>query len=410
VIGVLDEFIRCDFDGDGVAELRRVIRAGDTILFNEAVDDNAFALLCPCPMPHKVYGRSTADQAVEGQKVRSAILRQTLDNLYKTNNPRPIVADNAINEATMDDLGDSSPGAVIRTKTIGQLDWATVPFTAGHSFNMLEFVALGVEEQTGVQRKGNGFNAEALRKNWPATATQAAIDENSRNERAEMVARIFAETGVKRLFKLVLKLLVAHQPQARLIRLRGQWVGIDPRGWNPDMDLTISVGLGVGNKSELLGQADDVLASMAALQATPYAWLVDAKKVHAALKRKFVAAGIRNVDDYLVDPARAEPPAPQKSAEEMRVEAEMEACEAELRLKQAEAAARIELERTKAAAQAELERLRAQFEAELAERKAAREFELAKMRLGREGQGEATPRQADEAALDENRPGGKLDE
>jgi hypothetical protein len=97
-------------------------------------------------------------------------------------------------------------------------------------------MAQKTEERTGFQRKGNGFNAEALKKNSPDTATEAAIDENSRNERAEMIARIFAETGVKRLFKLILKLLVAHQPKERMIRLRNKWVPIDPRGWSPDMD------------------------------------------------------------------------------------------------------------------------------------------------------------------------------
>ena len=92
-IAVLDEYVRCDFDGDGVAELRRVIRVGDTILFNETYDGDGapFALLCPCPMPHKVYGRGVADQSIEGQKVTTALWRGALDNLYKTNNPRPEV-------------------------------------------------------------------------------------------------------------------------------------------------------------------------------------------------------------------------------------------------------------------------------------------------------------------------------
>ena len=400
IIAVLDEFVRCDYDGDGLAELRRVIRVGDVILFNEvqeAQDGAPFALLCPCPMPHKVYGRGLADQAMEGQKVATAVLRQTLDNLYKTNNPRPVVPDTAVGDSTFDDLGDSSPGAVIRTRAPAQLDWAVVPFTAASSFPMLEYIARDIEERTGIQRKGQGFNAEALKKNSPDTATQAAIDENSRNERAELVARIFAETGVKRLFKLVLRLLVRHQPRARIVRLRNAWVPIDPSGWNAEMDLSITVGLGVGSRMEQIGQANDVLRTMAELQQTPYAWLVDAAKVHKALKRKFAAAGIKNVDDYLVDPARAPaPPQPRQAGADPAVQLKA----AELQGRQQEAALKLQLMREEAGAKLQLEREKAAAEIALARERMAAEVALERERMRmKEG----------EAKLDEARPGGELD-
>ncbi len=427
IIGVLDEFVRCDYDGDGVSELRRVIRVDDTILFNEKVDDNAFALLCPCPMPHKVYGRSTADQALEGQKVRSAILRQTLDNLYKSNNPRPIISDGALNEATMDDLGDSSPGAAIRVKAGGQglLDWMAVPFTAGQSFNMLEYVAQNIEEQTGVQRKGNGFNAEALRKNSPDTATQAAIDENSRNERAEMIARIFAETGMKRLFRLILRLLVENQPRARMVRLRNQWIEMDPRNWSPDMDLMISVGLGVGNKSEQVMQADSVLQTMAELEQTQYAYLTSAENVHAAVKRKYTAAGIKNVDDYIGDPAKVQPPPQQPDPAVAEAQAKMQLEAAKIQAQQQKDAATIQLEQAKAAAQVQIEQAKAQanvqieasrlqldqakadFEARLALQESQQQYELERIKLdhAREMHSEKVQAQSE---MSKERPGGKL--
>ena len=400
-IAVLDEYVRCDYDGDGVSELRRVIRVGDTILFNEALDESdgsgvPFALLCPCPMPHKVYGRALADLAVEGQKVSTAVLRQTLDNLYKTNNPRPVVPDTALNESTMDDLGDSSPGAAIRVKAPAQLDWAIVPFSADKSFSMLEYIQQQTEERTGIQRKGNGLNPETLKKNSPDTATQAAIDENSRNERAEMIARIFAETGVKRLFRLVLALLRRHQPRARVIRLRNQWVPMDPSAWSAEMDVGISVGLGVGNKAEQIMQAEEVLQTMAQLQQSPYAWLVDAKKVHAALKRKLVATGIRNVDDFLVDPAMAAPPAPQPAQPDPQFQLKA----AELQARQQENALKLQLMREEAAAKLQLEREKAAAEIALARERMAAEISLERERL-RVGAGGGD--------LEETRPGGELD-
>jgi hypothetical protein len=394
-LAILDEYVRADFDGDGIAELRRVVRVGDTILLNEATEEAPFATLCPVPMPHKVYGLATADLAIEGQKVSTAVLRQTLDNLYKSNNPRPVVPDGAVNDSTWDDLADTAPGAAIRVKAAGQLDTFDVPFVAQHSFPMLEYIAQGIEERTGILRHGNGMNPEVLRRNSPNTATQAAIESNARSERAEMIARIFAETGVKRLFRLILKLLVAHQPAARLIRLRNEWVAVDPRGWNADMDLNISVGLGVGNKAEQIGQADSVLATMAQLQATPFGWLVDAGKVHNALKRKLNAAGIRNVGDFLLDPARVQPPAPPPSPEM-----------AKARQAADEARFRQDLARAEAAAAMRLAQQKAEFEARLALAKAGQEFELEKIRLGLARGVE----QGGEVAMPRNRDGGDLSE
>jgi len=398
-IAVLDEYVRVDYDGDGIAELRRVVRVGDIILLNEPVEEAPFALLCPCPMPHKVYGRSTADQALEGQKVSTAILRQTLDNLYKTNNPRPVIGERGIGVSTMDDLGDASPGAVIRAADATQLTWMTVPFTAEHSFPMLEYVAGNVEEQTGVQRKGNGLNADVLKKNSPDTATQAAIEENSRNERAEMIARIFAETGVKRLFKLVLGLLCLHQPKERIIRLRNKFVPMDPSGWDAEMDLSISVGLGVGNKAEQIAQAQAVLQTMQELAVTPYAYLLTPENVHAAVTRLFTATGIKNVDDYIGDPKEQQAPPPQPNPEMMKIQMQMEAQQhsqqlaaqkadhdramAELKGQNdiAMAAHKAELARATAESQASLAQQKADFEARLALQQSAQQFELDKAKM-----------------------------
>jgi hypothetical protein len=391
VLAILDEYVRCDYDGDGVAELRRVVRVDDVILLNEPVDDCPFALICPVPMPHKIYGRSIADQSMEGQKVATAVKRQTLDNLYKSNNPRPIINETGVGDSTMDDLGSTAPGAAIRIRTPGTLDWMVVPFAAQHSFPMLEYVARETEERTGIQRKGNGFNAEALRKNSPDTATQAMIDENSRNERAEMIARIFAETGVKRLFRLILRLLVAHQPRERVVRLRGKWVGVDPRGWDPDMDMIISVGLGIGNKAEQVAQADAVLRTMVDLHATPYAGLIDAGKVYNAIRRKLVATGIQNVGDFLRDPGaegQGMPPAQgvpaQPDPAELELRMKQQEAAMKLQLQQQESAARIQLMREEAGAKLQFQREKAAAEAQVAREKMMAEVTLERERMAME--------------------------
>ena len=425
-IAVKDEYVRIDFDGDGIAEMRRVVRVNDVILLNEVVEDNPFALLCPVPMPHKVYGQSLADLTMDLQRISTVLWRQTLDNLYKTNNPRPVVGDAAINAdgSTHDSLGDNAPGAAIQVKDINAFRFDSVPFFAEKSFPMLDYVQQQQEERTGISRSGQGLDTNALKKSGQMTATEIAMIQSGKNARAELIARIFAETGVKRLFKGILRLVVRHQPKARIIRLRNKWVEVDPSGWDVDMDLEIAVGLGIGEKTEQIAQADAVLTTMAELAVSPYASLVSIENVHAAVKRKYHAAGINNVDEYLSDPAEIEPQQEKPDPEMAKVEAEaqMQAAKlqgeqqlqaAKLQMQQEEAALKIQLSREQAEAEAQLARDKAAAEMELARAKFAFEQEMSAQRMVFEEQRaernmERADREAD-AKMSRNRPGGDLD-
>src|SRR3546814_5506659 len=117
-------------------------------------------------------------------------------------------------------------------------------------------------------------------------------------------ARIFAETGAKRLFRQILRLLIRHQPRERMIRLRNQWVQIDPRGWNAEMDLVVTVGLGVGSKMEQLAKADSILTTLAEVIQSPFTQLVVPEQAYHAISRKLNAAGVKDTERYLNDPTQ----------------------------------------------------------------------------------------------------------
>lgn len=414
-VSLRDEYIRVDYNGDGVAELRRVLRVEDTVLLNEEADANPFAALCPVPMPHKVIGLSLADLAMEDQKIATVLMRQTLDNLYKSNNPRPVVGESAFLDdgSTADSLNDNAPGAAIMVRDITGFRYDAVPFVADKSFPMIEFVASKTEEKTGVSKSGQGLDANALKKSGQMTATEVAQITSGKNARIEMVARIFAETGVKHMFKLILKLLSKHQQQERMIRMRNQWVPIDPSGW-PDMDLQVSVGLGIGDKVEQLAQADSVLQTMAELLQTPFASLIDAKKAYNAVKRKFTAAGIKNTDDFLIEPQEGQEQPKQPSPEEMKAQAEMQMQQAKLQSEQQLAELKLQMQAQEAQQKMDLERQKAEFEAQQAEAKMAFEMRMAEMKFDFEqrlaARKQVASEQQAEAKLSTNRPGGALDE
>jgi hypothetical protein len=382
-----DEFVQVDYDGDGKAELRRVMRSGNVILYNEEVDFGLFARLCPAPMPHKIYGMSLADQVGGEQRIATVLWRQTLDNLYLANNPRPVLGQGAERSdgTTVDDLLSDAPGAIIRTQDSAQLGSFAVPFVADKSFPMLAYVEQQAEARTGISKQGQGMDPDALDTAGQMTATQAAIMEDGRNTRSEMIARVFAETGVKDLFRLMLKLLVMHQPRSRLIRLRNKWVEIDPRQWNAEMDVNISVGLGMGSKAEQITTAQSVLQTMEVIGQSPFASLINKETVYNAAKKLFTASGIKNIDDFLLEPQKDEqgnlipdPPQPNPDQEKLQAQMQIEQMKAQMKAQsdaqnaqaqQEQATLKTQLEQAKAAASAQLEQAKAGFEAHLAEQK-----------------------------------------
>jgi hypothetical protein len=417
-IALRDEYARIDYDGDGIAELRRIMRVNDVILLNEEVEDHPFASLCPIPMPHKFFGHSLADRAIQEQKIGTVLWRQSLDNLYKSNNPRVVIgeAGERVDGSTADSLMDPAPGAAILARDVQQIRFDAVPYFADKSFAMMELLDKKVEENTGVQRAGQGLDTNALRKSGQMTATEMAMIAAGKNARTEMVARIFAETGVTRLFKVILNLVSTHQPKARVIRLRNKWVEVDPRGW-PEMDVVINVGLGVGDKAEQIAQADSVLQTMAEVVQSPFAYMVSPENAYNAIKRKYTASGIKNTDDYITEPQpgmeQMQPPDP----EQMKVEGQLQLQAAKQQGEQQIAAIKLEQMREEALLKQQLARQEAEFEAQLAIEKMEREFELAERKMQFEAQlaekkaaAEAERRKTEtDAKISQNRPGGDLD-
>lgn len=437
IIGIIDEYVRIDYDGDGIAELRRVVRVQDVILLNEEVEEAPFALLCPIPMPHKVYGMSLADQTTDLQRIETALWRQMLDNLYKSNNPRPVLPEGSerTDGSTIDSLNDSAPGAAI-FEGRNPMRFEAVPFTAAETFPMMAFMEQKRASRTGFNSLGNGLDRDTLNKSKVMTATQSSQIEDKANSRAELIARIFAETGVTRLMKLTLGMLVKYQPKARMIKLRNEWVEMNPTGWNPDMDMEVNVGLGIGNEMEQIAQADSVLQTMAEVIQSPYASLISEDNAYKAIHRKFSASGIKNADDYVTKPQTDEqgnpipkepPPDPEmekvkgeQAVSQAKLQGEQQLSAAKLEMQQQEAALKIqlsreqavadaELARAKAATEAQLARDRAEFEAQLANQRLEQEMLLAERRMQMEEQmAERKATLAEKTTLPKDRPGGDL--
>ena len=375
-VEVFECYIRTDKDGDGIAELRKVIYAGNEILDDDEIDYVPFCSVCPFPLPHKFFGHSMADRTMDLQLIKSTITRQILDNLYLTNNARIAAVDGQVN---LDDLLTVTPGGIVRVKNPNALNPITVPPVAGQSFPMLQYMDGIQEKRTGISLASQGLDPNILQN---TTATAVAAMQNAGAAKIELIARVFAETGVRDMFKKILHLLCKYQDKPRVIRLRGKYVAVDPREWSSQYDITVNVGLGTGNRQEQMAMLAMVLQKQEQILGTQGVSgpLVGLSQYRSTLGRFIESAGFKDsseffkevgpeVEQQMAAAAQQQQPNPQLQAVLAQVQAQIQSDQAraqsDIQVAQAKAQADIQLQREKAAAQIQLEREKAQAQLEL---------------------------------------------
>lgn len=383
-IEVMEVYIKVDFDGDGIAELRKITYAGTEILDNEEADFVPFCSVCPIPMPHKFFGHSLADRAVDIQLIKSTVTRQILDNLYMTNSPRMGVVEGQVN---LDDLLTVTANGIVRMKNTQAIIPLTVPPTASQSFPLLEYLDSVQAKRTGVSDQMNGLNPDVLQN---STATAVAMMQNSAAGKVELIARVFAETGVKDLFQKILQLLCKYQDKERIVRLRGKYVSIDPREWTNGFDISINVGLGTGNKQEQMAMIAMVLSKQEEILKTvginnP---LVSLTNYRQTLGRFIEAAGFKDSNEFFLEitPEQEQMMAQQSQQQQPQQDPAMEAYVAQMQAKMAadNAKAENDIQIAQVKAEAQIRLKQQEFEMTMALKKQEFEYEaqLKALQLG----------------------------
>jgi hypothetical protein len=383
-VEVFECYIKVDMNGDGINEMRKVIIAGNEVLSNDDCDYVPFHSICPIPIPHLFFGQSMADRTMDIQLEKSTILRQMFNNLYLTNNYRVAAVEGQVN---LDDLLTSTAGGVVRVKNPNAIIPLTVQSTAGQSFPMFEYLDGALAKRTGVSDMQQGLDPNVLQ-NVSATAVAAMTQQSA--GKLELIARIFAETGVKSLFKGILHLLCKYQEKERTIRLRGKWVTFDPREWDSEYDVSINVGLGNGNRQEQIAMLQMIMAKQEEIIGKYGANnpLVSVTQYRKTLGRMIEMAGFKDTTAFIneitpeveqqIMQAASQPPQ-DPTAEAAKVYADIERAKAELKAQSD--AAKNELDRQKMGLEAERKNL------ELAQRSAkdAADNRIAEAKLALQG-------------------------
>jgi len=314
-VEIYECYVRYDFDKDGIAELRKVLTAGVEgafILENSPCDTMPFVSVTPIPMPHRFYGRSIAELVEDIQLMKSTVMRQLLDNMYLTNNNRVAIMDGMVN---MDDILTTRPGGIVRTKQ--PPNQVMQPIQAQpisqQAFPLLEYLDQVREVRTGVTKYNQGLDSESLNK----TATGINAIMNQTQMRSELIVRIFAETGVKDLFRKMFALSVKYQDKEKIIKLNNEYIPVLPTEWKDRFNISISVGLGTGTKEQQVVMLNNILQKQLQafeLQGKRDYPMVTMKNMYNTLSKMVENAGLQTVESYFVDPIKGQqmvtPPPP----------------------------------------------------------------------------------------------------
>lgn len=290
----LECYMRVDFDGDGDAELRKIFRAGNQILANEPIAEIPFAYASPVRMPHRHIGISIFDLTKDIQDIKTSLIRQALDNTYLVNNGRVVVSD----DVNVEDLLVSRPGGVVRTHGIPQQSVMALPTPAiGQMIMpMVEYADDVISHRTGISATTQGLDPDTLRGTTAHAYTDAL---NAATSKVELMARLFAEL-VKQAAILIHGCIVRHQDKPMVLKLRNQWVQIDPSSWRNRYAVTVNVGLGSGSRNELRSNLM-VLGRMQ--QAAAAVGIVQPPNVYALVTQMAKALGFKSPERFFTDPA-----------------------------------------------------------------------------------------------------------
>ncbi len=382
VVEYYECYVRADLDGDGIAERHRVCYADNKVLMHEECDYQPFHSVCPFPIPHKFFGESLADRTMDLQLIKSTITRQMLDNLYLTNNYRVGAVEGQVN---LDDLLTSTAGGVIRIKNPNALVPLTVQSSAAQSFPMLDYLDTTQAKRTGVSEASQGLDPNILQN---VTATAVAAMSSAAGGKIELIARIFADTGMTTLMKGILQLVCKYQQKERIIKVNNKFVPMNPREWNTEYNVTVNVGLGTGSKAEQLGVMQMVLDKQEQML-TQYGLsnpLVSLKQYRDTLAKFVNMAGFQDESGFLKDVTQeqsdqlaqqqAQNPQSDPNTEAAKILAKVEQEKAQMKMQSDMAKLEIEKQELELKVQREmleLQQKEVQFEKEMA----LKEMELA---------------------------------
>lgn len=312
VVQITECYMKVDMDGDGIGELRKIIVGGSgynnyIILENEVINKMPFAMCVAIPMPFRFFGLSMYDLLADVQMMSTTIMRNTLDNMYFQNNARTIVVDG---QANLDDLLTSRAGGIVRVKSPNAVTPLQTPNFLNDGLAMLQKIDQLKEKRSGVPNQLMGLNPDTINKSHTTAESTRSMMQSS-TQRIELIARSFAD-GVKDIFENILAVICEYQDQERIVKLRGEFIPMNPRQWTSHYDCITQVGLGTGNQDQRLGVLQQVLnVQEKMIQQQGGMGMVTPQTIYNTIEAYLQNSGYKDATQFFNDPSQ-QPPQPPK--------------------------------------------------------------------------------------------------
>lgn len=299
-VTIYECYTKIDFNNDGVLEDMIITVAGDVILRAEPnyMGRHPFFSISPTKDPHRIWvKRSYAELIGELQDMKVALTRQIVQNIALTNDPKMILAEESIN------ISDYIEGRkVIRKKPGSPMGDAAMPMPVNQlspqTFQFLEYLEGQKENRTGITRYNQGLDANSLNKT--ATGISAILGQSS--QRLELIARMFAETGISELFRFMVSLNQKFVDQNTVVRLTNKQLRVSPDDLNGNFDLIVNAGISISTKESTIMTLQTMLTALMQTQAAGIP-VVTPQNIYNLFKKWIESAGFKNYSDYVTDPA-----------------------------------------------------------------------------------------------------------
>lgn len=293
-------YTKIDINGDGILEDMIITICGDVIIRIEEnyMGRHPFFSISPTKDPHRIWvKRSYAELIGELQDLKVALTRQIMQNVALNNDPKMLLDESAVN------IDDYIQGRkVIRMKAGHQLNQVAMPMPINplspQTFQFLEYIEGQKENRTGITRYNQGLDANSLNKT--ATGISAILGQSS--QRLELIARMFAETGIYELFRFMVSLNQKFIDQDTVIRLTNKELKVSPEDLNGNFDLVVNAGISIATKESTIMATQTLLTAL--MQANAGGYMISTPQNIYNLFRKWIESiGFKNYGDYITDPA-----------------------------------------------------------------------------------------------------------
>jgi len=319
-IELYEAYLDVDYNNDGIME-SVIVHAIGNIPIRIAKNDLELAPFFICqskPSPHTVFNEKEGlcDNLIQQQDLKTAIFRQLIVNLAKNNTPRTFLNPKGVD---MDAIIDGDEFVMVDAENVSNAVYTPpqLPFN-NLAMTVVQYAQNEIESQSGSTKYNQGLDSNSLNKTATGiTAIMGASEKRHKNTARGMVDSFFVP-----MMKYLILLNQKYLDGETIVRLTNEQVTIKKEDLDIDYDLIINIGQGAGTKEAqiqyLMLLINQIYPQLAATG------IVNANSWYEIVKDLLEKMGIRNVQNYLIDPNSEQAKQMQQQAQQAQQQAKQE--------------------------------------------------------------------------------------